>query len=91
MSPQAFPHPVRTDALTTHMAHSAVGHEILQPLQARFKGHISQMPLSQRKLSCSSSLVRNPRYRSPASWAPAAAQSAPPRVSVPKSQRGGQC
>lgn len=60
MSPQAFPHLVRTIALTTHTAQSVVGCEILHPLQARFKGHISQTPLSQRKLSCSSSLVRDP-------------------------------
>lgn len=76
--------------LATHTARSAVGREILHPLQARFKGHRSQTLLSQRKLSCSYSLVRDPRYRSPASQAPAAALSAPPRVSAPKSQQGGR-
>lgn len=32
MSPQAFPHLVRTIALTTHTAQSVVGREILHPL-----------------------------------------------------------
>ena len=86
----AFPHPVRTNALATHTARSAVGHEILHPLQVRFKGHRSQTLLSQRKLSCSYSLVRDAQYRSPASRAPTAAQSVPPRVNAPKSQQGGR-